>query len=126
MFTKEVEPRYVVNTFGMGNNHGGTGMFIEKGYNSNISHTNYFSALNYDKACQYADEIALQRGDTKSIPVRTNCGNTIEVIINEVVNVNPAKDHGDGDEFINSIESGIRAGGVFGGLMAISQGLKRH
>ena len=41
------EPRYVVNTFGLGHNHGGTGLFVEEFYNSNISNTNYFIIFNY-------------------------------------------------------------------------------
>lgn len=36
---------YVVNTLGLSHNHGGTAMFIEYGYNGNISKNNYFNVL---------------------------------------------------------------------------------
>lgn len=39
------EPMYVINTFGLGHNHGGTGFFIEYNFNKNISSKNYFNAL---------------------------------------------------------------------------------
>lgn len=120
------EPRYVVQTFGLGNNHGGTGMFVVQSYNTNIPHTAYFSALDYDKACEFADAVAERRGDNESIPVRPNGGHTIEVLIPEAVKVNPAKQHGDGCEFINSIESGINAAGPVGGIAAAFAGLARE
>lgn len=123
MFRPVGEPRYVVNTFGLGNNHGGTGMFIEQGYNSNLSHRSYFSALDYDKACAYADAVAERRGDTKSIPVRPNSGVVIEVLIPEAVRVDPARQHGDGCEFINDIEAGINAGGPMVGMAVAFAGI---
>lgn len=123
MYAPVKEPRYVICTFGLGNNHGGTGMFIDQHYNSNIPNTSYFTALEYDKACSYADSIAEQRGDNKSIPVRTNCGHQIEVLITEAVKLNPAKEHGEGCEFINGIEKGINAAGPLGYLLAISKSL---
>lgn len=45
LYEQCTEPRYVINTFGLGHNHGGTGMFCEYHYNPNISRNNYFSAL---------------------------------------------------------------------------------
>jgi len=41
---KRGEPRYCINTFGLGFNHGGTGFFVENSYNGNISKDNYFNA----------------------------------------------------------------------------------
>jgi len=70
------EPVYSVTTFGLGNNHGGTALFIVN-YSSD---TTSFNALELDLALKYAKHIATQRGDTKSIVNRTNCGNTIEVL----------------------------------------------
>lgn len=93
MFAPVGEPRYLICTFGLGGNHGGTGMFIEQHYNRNIPNTSYFTALEYDKACAYADSVAERRGDNKSIPVRTNCGYQIEVLVPEAVKLNPAKQH---------------------------------
>lgn len=61
------EPRYVINTFGLGHNHGGTGMFCEYYYNPNISKESYFSALQGEQAVAYANKVAAGRGDTKDV-----------------------------------------------------------
>lgn len=61
------EPRYLVNVFGMGNNHGGTGLFCEYAYNTNIPKDSYFSALQGEEAVAYANLVAEKRGDTKDI-----------------------------------------------------------
>ena len=55
LYIQSAEPRYVINTFGLGHNHGGTGMFCEYFYNDNIGKQNYFSALEGDKAVAYAN-----------------------------------------------------------------------
>lgn len=97
------EPMYVVNTFGLGHNHGGTGMFIESHYNPNISSDNYFNALQRDEAIEHGKAIAVRRGDTESIE---GIGKyiDIEVIMPEMVKANPKKEHGKGDPFLNDIE----------------------
>lgn len=118
VYTTTGEPRYQINTFGMGSNHGGTGMFVVMHYNSNIGKDCYYNAHQYDQACQVADAIAEGRGDTKSIPVRPR--NTIEVYIPEAVACSPQTEHGDGDPFINSIEAGIQSAGPIGGLVAMA------
>lgn len=100
------EPRYVINTFGLGHNHGGTGFFIEYGYNTNISSKNYFSALQRDEAIAYGKSVALGRGDTESVD-RLGKYDNIEVIMPEMVKVNPNKQHGNGCEFMNMMESVI-------------------
>lgn len=56
------EPRYCINTFGLGHNHGGTGLFVEDFYNPNIPNRNDFSALDGEKAVAYANEVAQRRG----------------------------------------------------------------
>lgn len=61
------EPMYVINTFGLGHNHGGTGFFIEYNYNPNISKNNYFNALEREEAIAYGKKVAANRGDTDSI-----------------------------------------------------------
>ena len=61
------EPRYLINVFGMGNNHGGTGLFCEYAYNTNIPKESYFSALQGEEAVAYANLVAEKRGDTKDI-----------------------------------------------------------
>lgn len=102
------EPRYVVNTFGLGHNHGGTAMFIEEFYNPNISSKNYFNAVDRDKAITYAKEMAIARGDTDSVK-RIGEMENIEVLIPEFFKVDPEKEHGEGDAFLNLLENMITA-----------------
>lgn len=97
------ELRYVVNTFGLGHNHGGTAMFIEEFYNSNISSKNYFNAVDRDKAITYAKETAIARGDTDSVK-RIGKMENIEVLIPEFFKVDPEKEHGEGNAFLNLLE----------------------
>lgn len=96
------EPRYVVNTFGLGHNHGGTGLFVEEFYNSNIANTNYFSALDGDAAVAYANKVAERRGDTNDVG---RFEKMIEVLIPEAVTIRPMQEHGEGDPFINKINA---------------------
>lgn len=100
------KPMYVVNTFGLGHNHGGTDMFIESYYNPNISSDNYFNALQRDEAIAYGKAIAARRGDTESIE---GIGKyiDIEVIMPEMVKANPKKEHGKGNPFLNDMEEVI-------------------
>lgn len=100
------EPRYVINTFGLGHNHGGTSLFIEYEYNSNISKKNYFSALQRDEAIAYGKSVALGRGDTESVD-GIGIDDMIEVVIPKMVKVRPNKQHGNGCEFMNMMESVI-------------------
>ena len=76
------EPRYVVVTFGLGHNHGGTGLLVENYYNLNIPKTRYFSALDGDRAIAEFNRIAAARGDTESVG---RYGKMIEVHIPECV-----------------------------------------
>lgn len=98
------EPLYNIITFGLGHNHGGTDLFVEYDYNPNISYRNYFNALHRAEAIQYAVEVASARGDTESIPRLQNSEYNIEVLDPTMVHRNPAKDHGEGDSFLNSLE----------------------
>ena len=94
MWTVTGEPRYVVNTFGLGHNHGGTGLFVEEYYNQNIAASNYFSALDGDKAVAYANKVAERRGDTNDVG---KFEKMIEVLIPEAVTIRPEVEHGEGD-----------------------------
>lgn len=96
------EPRYVINTFGLGHNHGGTGMFVETYYNPNISKERYFNAFDYQKAIDTANAIAQRRGDTKSVGTFEKM---IEVYMPEMVKCKPLKEHGEGDKFINQLNA---------------------
>lgn len=88
------EPMYVINTFGLGHNHGGTGFFIEYFYNDNISAQNYFNALQREEAITYGKNVALGRGDDKSVDGMGD-HDIIEVKMPEMVKRCPQKDHGD-------------------------------
>lgn len=100
------EPMYVINTFGLGHNHGGTGFFIEYHYNPNISKNNYFNALERGKAIAYGKKVAADRGDTDSIE-SIGKYDMIEVLMPDMVTRNPQEEHGDGDSFMNSVEEMI-------------------
>lgn len=58
------EPRYVVMTFGLGRNNGGTSLFVETEDNSNIAADSYFRADQFEQARDYAIQVAQSRGDT--------------------------------------------------------------
>lgn len=120
------EPMYVIITFGLGHNHGGTGFFIDYSYNGNIPNTNYFNALERDKAIAYGKEVAARRGDTESIEGMGE-RDIIEVLMPEMVKRNPNKEHGAGDEFMSSIEKIIECTGsaAEAGLLTMAMSLKR-
>lgn len=67
LFERCSEPRYVVNVFGAGNNHGGTALFCTYYYNPNIQKSCYFSALQGEQAVAFANKVAADRGDTKDV-----------------------------------------------------------
>lgn len=102
------EPMYLIMTFGLGHNHGGTSGFIEYHYNLNVGKNNYFNAKDYDKAVAYGQEIARRRGDTAYVD-RILKEEYIDIKIPEAFKANPQKEHGDGDPFLNSLENIISA-----------------
>ena len=93
------EPRYVVNTFGLGHNHGGTGLFVDCWYNDNIPNSNYFSAIDGPRAVAYANEVAERRGDTNDVG---RFHEMIEVVLPQCVKIKPMKEHGTGCPIINA------------------------
>lgn len=95
------EPRYNVCTFGLGHNHGGTGLFVSGHYNPNLPKEWYFSALDWEKAIAKANDVAKRRGDTKDVGKFTKM---IEVLMPKMVKVKPLKEHSDGDEFHRDAE----------------------
>ena len=124
VYKESGEPRYCINTFGLGHNHGGTGVFVDTFYNSNISKDRYFNANNRKDMLKKAKETALNRGDTESIQYLNN--SKIVVIKPELVKCNPQVEHGDGDEFINQIESmvNLSSSSAEAGLFAMALALK--
>lgn len=115
------EPRYVVQTFGLGHNHGGTAMSITTRYNPNISKDSYFTALERNKAIVYADKVAAARGDTKDVGTFGRDIN-ITVYMPEMVRCNPQMEHGDGNAFINAMEGLVQGSGseMEAGLLVMS------
>lgn len=95
------EPRYAIVTLGLGHNHGGTVLSIDTCYNCNIPKTRYFNALHRKEAVAEAKRIAIARGDTESIETFDA---EIEVFDPSAVKCDPAKEHGDGDPFLNTLE----------------------
>lgn len=59
------EPLYVVMTFGLSNDHGGTSMLCADHLNPNIRPESYFSLLEHAEAIEYTRKVALARGDTR-------------------------------------------------------------
>lgn len=100
------EPRYVIHTFGLGHNHGhpGTSLSSTNSYNPNISKSRYFRIDQQDLALNTAINIALNRGDDKAISFIEEWHERFEVLIPEAIRLNPSKEHGDGDPFINKLE----------------------
>lgn len=92
MFEPAGEPRYCFMTFGLGNNHGGSSLFVSTHYNCNVPHRCYFSATEREKAIAFALDGAQGRGDNQSIEHIKNT-EMIEVLMPEMVKVNPALDH---------------------------------
>lgn len=100
------EPRYVINTFGLGHNHGhpGTSLSSTNSYNSNISKIRYFRIDQHALALDTAINIALNRGDDKAIDFINESYERFDIVISEAIRLNPNKEHGDGDPFINKLE----------------------
>lgn len=102
LYRVTAEPRYCITTFGLGHNHGGTGMFCEYHYNPNIRKESYFSALQGEQAVAYANKVAAGRGDTNDV------GKFKPFIVchmPELVKVKPNKQHGNGNEYMNTMET---------------------
>lgn len=99
------EPMYVINTFGLGHNHGGIGTSfgITNYYNSNIGKARYFNALQAKEGKAEALRIAKGRGDTHSFSFIRKAP-LIKVLMPELVKRDPQSEHGDGDPFMNKME----------------------
>ena len=74
------EPLYTYTTFGCGNNHGGTGFFINYGKRCRASRKIYWKADQRDQAIKAAVKAATDRGDTKSVKEIQNTKLNIEVV----------------------------------------------
>lgn len=86
------EPYYTYNTFGLGNNHGGTGFFIQYGSSDFVNSTT-FNALDRDKTIEHTVFVALNRGDTNDVNRIKNTDMNIEVLIPEAVKIRSREEY---------------------------------
>ncbi|MCF5381974.1 hypothetical protein GIW05_00360 [Pseudomonas syringae] len=73
------EPMYVVMTFGLSCNHGGTALMTSDFLNPNIRPEAYFSLMEIQQARDYTLKVAEGRGDTEK--VSTDPGYKVQVLI---------------------------------------------
>ena len=122
VYTQSGEPRYVIHTFGLGHNHGGTSLSITNYYNPNIGSSNYFNALQRGEAVAYAKQVAARRGDTDYI---AGLGKNIDikVYMPEIIRCNPQAEHGEGSPLLNSFEALVQSSNssLEAGLFVLSQ-----
>ena len=102
------EPLLVVQTFGLGCNHGGTALLTDNSYNPNIAASAYFRIDERGKAEAEFSRVAERRGDTNSLTNGSGDADDFDVLMPEVLRRRPSKDHGDGDPFINQVEGVVR------------------
>lgn len=115
------EPRYVIMTFGLGHNHGlgwGTTLSEDCYYNPNITRDRYYRIDQYEAALKEATRIAAARGDTNSLPIEKQKPARFEILIPAVVKLNPQREHGKGNAFINSLEGMIEGSTSVGAAAA--------
>lgn len=127
-FWKECsEPMYLVLTFGLGYNHGGTGFFVTENYNDNISKENYFNALQRSEAIRFAVDTAARRGDTNDIAYLKNPSPNIVVYMPQLVQRDPLMEHGEGDPFINRMNklTEIASSADEAGLLVMAEAFSR-
>lgn len=79
VWVKSPEPFYYVETFGLGNNHGGTSLLIDRNGRC-TDHYHTYSALQREEAVKAAIQVALDRGDTDAIPCLQKNDRYIEVL----------------------------------------------
>jgi hypothetical protein len=107
LYVMAAEPMYCIYTFGLGHNHGGTSLSVDTHYNPNISYKSYHNALDFDNAIKHVITTAAGRGDTKDVEryqkMQAEGKPIIEVVKPECVTHNPAAEHGDGNEFTNTL-----------------------
>lgn len=115
------EPRYVIMTFGLGRNHGGTALMTDYSYNQNINKSRYYRIDQREEAIVEAERIAIARGDTEDVPIKPHAN--FDIFIPESIQINPVIEHGDGDPFLNSIENVVESvkDTLIAGLFAISR-----
>lgn len=84
VWIKATEPFYAVQCFGLGGNHGGTSLMIDRNWHHAFDEDTY-SALERETAVKEAVQIALGRGDTESVAHIQNNAYRIEVLDPSVI-----------------------------------------
>lgn len=69
LWERTEEPLYTYTTFGLGNNHGGTGFFVRYGRRVRSDRKIYWHADEREAAINAALKAATGRGDTESVPM---------------------------------------------------------
>ncbi|MFP3637620.1 hypothetical protein [Paraburkholderia sp. SIMBA_054] len=83
---------YKVLTFGLGRNHGGTGLFVDAASNARHARSEgFFNLFEREAAIRYGTEVAQERGDTDSLPMKVNCDVEWEILLPEAVRL-PARE----------------------------------
>lgn len=77
------EPRYYIQTFGLGGNHGGTGLFVDYDFRSDVQMCRYFTAAQFEQARAAAIAVALDRGDTRDAERYVTSEPEIELLLPE-------------------------------------------
>ena len=82
------ERGYRVTTFGLSNNHGGTGLFVDWVFDTREAKSKgMFNLLDRDKAIAYGEKVARERGDTKSLPLTVNSDIEWEILLPDVLRI---------------------------------------
>lgn len=123
LFETTAEPMYVIITFGLGHNHGSTGMFVDYFYNPNICKESYFTALQGREAVAYANKTAESRGDTESVGTFSEM---ITVHMPELVKRKPNKEGSSGNKFLNECDNLIKGSpdALTAGLLVMANSIK--
>jgi hypothetical protein len=118
------EPRYVIHTFGLGSNHGGTAVMSDTKFNSNIGRDYYFRLDQREQAIALADKIARKRGDTNALPIKPH--DRFEILIPGAIRVNPRR-HGRGNPFQNRLNALTASTdpAALKGLLVVATALKK-
>lgn len=86
------EPRYVVMTFGLSNNHGGTSVLASADAHPNLKPEVQYGLAELVDALEYATGVAQKRGDSNNLPMQY-AGPTFEVLMPEALSFrNPVLD----------------------------------
>jgi hypothetical protein len=82
-------------TFGLGHNHGlgwGTALSTDHHNNQNIARRRYFRVDEYEAAVAEATRVAIERGDTKALPIEAKQKPTrFDVLLRDAIRLKPRR-----------------------------------